>query len=35
MTQSLNGNVEATAGDLLSRPLEGGNIYAGLNTKAM
>ena len=35
MTQRLIGNVEATAGDLLSRLLEGWNIYAGLKTKAM
>ena len=35
MTQGLNGNVEATAGDLLGRLLEGGNIDASLKTKAM
>ena len=35
MTQGLNGNVEATAGEILGRFVEGGNIDAGLKTKAM
>ena len=35
MTQSLNGKVEATAGDLLGHLFEFGNICAGLKTKAM
>ena len=35
MIESLNGKVEATAGDLLSHLLEGENICAGLKMKAM
>ena len=36
MTQGLNGNVEATAGDILGRLIGGGNVDAGIKkTKAM
>ena len=35
MTQGLNGNVEATAGDIVGRLIEAGNIDDGLKTKAM